>query len=369
MNKPAILKNLDDLSKNSMFMLSLTSKELFHSNFWAWILRQYPKIFIKAFYPEYDGKADVKIRREKKNIDLSLQIGDEFIIIENKFKSMPYKEQLNKYWAKIKTDNKKLVLVSYFKPFFELKEGWEYVTYEDLSKRLQKCLNEAKDASLGKDDKVFIINYIKFLELLNQLQENMELKSSDKIGDLWEIIIDKELQDKLNEINFEKTFQRIFMSKLTLKVLEKFEHKDDFFVLIDCGRDLKVYSDIIIKLHGAWDENFEDRQDLNFLGVSLWGTDYRYYAGLNKEQCGIPNKKAGKKDAENKKKGYDYLLGKYSWFFDTEQNQTGTWGGFSDEEYMYLYKKIDISERTIEEIIQKASSNLNEIYEKIIDRC
>lgn len=59
------------------------------------------------------------------------------------------------------------------------------------------------------------------------------------------------------------------MSKLTLKVLEDFKYKDAFFILLDCGRDLKVYSDILIKLHGAWDKNIEDRQDLNYLGGVL----------------------------------------------------------------------------------------------------
>jgi len=369
MNKSAILKNLDDLSKNPMFMLSLTSRELFHSNFWAWILRQYPQIFTKVFYEEYDGKADVKINREKNNFDLSLQVGDEFIIIENKIKSMPNKEQLEKYWAKAKTDNKKLVLVSYFKPLFSLEKNWNYLSYEDLCNRLQKSLTDTKPSSLDKNDEIFIVSYIKFLELLNQFQENMEIKPSDKMGELWEIIKDKEIQDKLNEINFEKTFQRAFMSKITLKVLEKFKPKDDFFILLDCGRDLKVYSDILIKLHGAWSENSEDRQDLNFLGVSLWGKDYRYYAGINKQQCGISNKKDGRQDSVNKQKGYDYLAEKYPWFFNKEENQIGTWGGYSDEEYMYLYKKMDISEKTIEEITQKTVHDLNEIYERIIDRC
>lgn len=53
---------------------------------------------------------------------MSLQVGDEFIIIENKIKSMPDKEQLEKYWAKAKTDNKKLVLVSYFKRYLAQKK-------------------------------------------------------------------------------------------------------------------------------------------------------------------------------------------------------------------------------------------------------
>lgn len=367
MNKNAILKNLDDMSKNPMFILSLTSRELFHTNFWAWILRKYPLIFTKAFYAGYDNKTEVKIRREKDNIDLSLQIGDEFIIIENKFKSMPCKSQLNEYWAKAKTDNKKLILISYFKPLFRLEENWEYLSYEELCNRLQKCLNEAAPTSIDKDDEVFIASYIKFLELLNQFQKNLELKPTDTMGKLWRIIKDKEIQAKLNEINFEKTFQRAFMTKLTLKAIENWPNKGSLLLNIDCGRDLKVYSDMLLKFEGAWSKNTKKRPDLNFLGVSVWGTNYRYYAGLNKKQCGILGKKDGIKDAENKQKGYDYLTKEYPWFFDQEENKEGTWGGYSGDDEMYLYKKVDISEKTVEEITQKIFWDLNEIYYMVLD--
>ena len=32
-----LIEIVDELSKNAMFRLSLCSKELFHSNFWAWL--------------------------------------------------------------------------------------------------------------------------------------------------------------------------------------------------------------------------------------------------------------------------------------------------------------------------------------------
>lgn len=61
------LKNLSD---NMMFRLSLTSKELFHSNFWAWLLEEYPDS-TKVFYNDYsNGDTVSKILREKNNTDL-----------------------------------------------------------------------------------------------------------------------------------------------------------------------------------------------------------------------------------------------------------------------------------------------------------
>jgi hypothetical protein len=115
-------------------------------------------------------------------------------------------------------------------------------------------------------------------------------------------------------------------------------------------------------LGGAWG-NIKDRQDLNFLGISVRGGDYRYYAGLNMEQCGIFN------NEDCRQKGYDYLATKYSWLFDKDENQKGAWGGYDGDDGMYLYKKVDILGETTEETTQKILCDLNNIYEKIIDRC
>lgn len=91
MNKNEILKTINKLSNNAMFNVSLTSRELFHTNFWTWMLRKYPKVFTPVFYPEYNKKDKIEVLREYKNTDLFLKIGDKSIIIENKLKSLPDK--------------------------------------------------------------------------------------------------------------------------------------------------------------------------------------------------------------------------------------------------------------------------------------
>ena len=91
MNKNKILKTINELSNNAMFAMSLTSKELFHSNIWSWMLRKYPNIFAPVFYPKYDGNSKIEVFREKYNFDLLIKIDDKYIIIENKFKSVPNK--------------------------------------------------------------------------------------------------------------------------------------------------------------------------------------------------------------------------------------------------------------------------------------
>ena len=94
MYKDKICHRIKYLSGNAMFAMSLTSRELFHSNVWAWMIRKYPSIFTSVFYKEYDGQSTVEVFREEKHYDLLLKINDKYIIIENKFKCMPNKKQL-----------------------------------------------------------------------------------------------------------------------------------------------------------------------------------------------------------------------------------------------------------------------------------
>ena len=129
----------------------MTLKELFHTNFWTWLLRKYPSVFASAFDFEYNTNCKFEISREKNHFDLCIETKDEIIIIENKLKSFPNKKQLEKY-AKYETNkNKKLVLISYFKPI-NLKAScqWKYLTYKDLYNRIKKCFVSAKDSDFYK---------------------------------------------------------------------------------------------------------------------------------------------------------------------------------------------------------------------------
>lgn len=101
-----------------------------------------------------------------------------------------------------------------------------------------------------------------------------------------------------------------------------------------------------------------------YLGISLWGNNYRYYAGLHKAQCGITRPKNGHGDKENKQAGYDYLCKKYSEFFNPQS--TDTWSGYSYDKEMYLYKKIDISKYTIEKLKERVQKDLDIAYSKYI---
>ncbi len=104
----------DNLNASPMYNLSLSSKELFHSNFLAWLgnnkeTRQFFVAVIKELTKiELDFNGDWKVEREDKNFDLCIKKDNDYIlVIENKVKSIPSKAQLDRYVGKIEDYYKK----------------------------------------------------------------------------------------------------------------------------------------------------------------------------------------------------------------------------------------------------------------------
>ena len=343
-----------------MFAMSLTSKELFHSNRWAWMLRKYPQVFTPVFYPEYNGQDKIEVLREYKNTDLFLKIGGKSIIIENKLKSLPDKNQLKRYNKKFLNTVDKTILVSYFSPLFT--SGYDsLLSYDYLFEKMKESFEATKSTIIENTDSTLIQCYLEFLNLLNQLLHSVDFDSNDKIGELWAVIKEEEIQEKLKAINFAKTFEKAFLIKLTRWILCDFlNHEAIDTINIGCGRDLKVYCDMLFYFPGALDKDESKRQDLCYLGISLRENEYRYYAGLHKNQCGITNPKNGRMDRDNKQAGFKYLSDNYDWFF--EQENFGKWNGYSYESEMYLYKKLDVSKYSVKELSQKVIHDLELIY-------
>ncbi|MCM1533207.1 MAG: PD-(D/E)XK nuclease family protein [Corallococcus sp.] len=100
-------EQLNYLKNSLMYQMSLGSKELYHSNVWAWLLekdREYIKAFFNIDLTEFDNKFEV--RRELAHRDITIWLhkkgypdnqGKCYLVIENKIKSLPTKEQLQDY--------------------------------------------------------------------------------------------------------------------------------------------------------------------------------------------------------------------------------------------------------------------------------
>lgn len=325
MYKDGFIKILGLLKQNAMFRLSLTSKELFHSNFWAWLIGKYENKFTSVFYPDYDGKSNVKVRREKQNFDLSLEINDKLIIIENKFKSLPDKEQLEKYIEKAKSwQNKEIILISYMPPTFEMDENKQkLISYKELHERFLKVNFE----DINSTDKSIIENYIECIGLLVKLQE-CTFDKVNNLSDFWEMYEDKEMYEALDEINFGLTFQKIFLYELIDKLFKSIKLKNLKFQIMT-GNSHIAYIDLYGKNPEA------------FITLCVNG-EYRYMFCIKKQ------------DNLNKKEDLiNYCDNNYKEFLSNKncKQKRVKYNCFMDKNCAWIYQKKDI------EIVKKLSFN------------
>jgi hypothetical protein len=247
---------LIDLKKSPIFNLSLSSKELFHSNFIAWVVETYPEemggLFAEKFNIKTDSLNITNLYREKNNIDIAFKIGSIPVYIENKVKSLPYKAQLDKY-AELKDikndDTAVLVLLSMRRPtFFNHNiykfnnKKWLYVGYEELLEVLGKLTNEIALKHL-QDSKnchkqhnglnhfynhFLIKDYIGFVEKV--------LKILERVGTVNLInLYNKETDDAkqlvgLRDIRMHDLFQKAVFEDVAIKIYKSLKKRENINV-------------------------------------------------------------------------------------------------------------------------------------------
>lgn len=185
--KVNIIENaLINLKNSTMFNLSMASKELFHSNFLYYILNKYKptksnnnqsiKDFISKLFEISDWQ-NYNIYREKHNFDLLIVFDNKvLLVLENKVKSMPEQNQLEKY--KIKAESikyydeykKEYRLLSIYPAKFE---NWIYINYKEYSIILKETLTESDD--IEEYDRLVIKDYVRFIDNICTLVECFSL--------------------------------------------------------------------------------------------------------------------------------------------------------------------------------------------------
>ena len=188
MTKPELEKISDSLKKSPLFNLSLASKELFHSNFLAWLIENNSDTFLTEFpfylrnqlgFDGFDCTENYSFKRlgvdrERLNFDLSFYLTsseskcESFVIIENKLKSLPRKEQLDDYSKKVtRKGNKNFVgiLLSLIEPKFQLPENWKWWSYENYLNFLKRFASPSSESYKAQ----LINDYISFTGNLKSL--------------------------------------------------------------------------------------------------------------------------------------------------------------------------------------------------------
>lgn len=198
--------NPDDferLRQSPLFQLSLASRELFHSNFLAWLFERHPNWVgpVLGTAPEHRhwrlGKKGV--RREERNLDLVLHLDcGSTLIVENKVKSVPDRHQLDEYQHKLKKldaeyPSRTLLLLTLSRGDDPAAEKWAVLTYGDVAERLTERagnLEPGYERALIED----YAGFIRVLSALGQIDEQHDW--IDKRPELRELRIPDLLQKR-----------------------------------------------------------------------------------------------------------------------------------------------------------------------------
>jgi PD-(D/E)XK nuclease superfamily len=185
-NKQTTKGNVEKLRESPLFQLSLGSKELFHSNFLAWLFEAYPEEsgrVLSRFLKTNEGcEVVAPVLREHKNRDLNIKFknGQE-LVIENKVKSLPYIEQLEMYSDGAKENQNFLLLSLVLPPFSEGKNvinvkaknveagfvEWHTLTYTDLPAVIEQIRAGIKHEGIKEEyHRQILSDYMSFISAL-----------------------------------------------------------------------------------------------------------------------------------------------------------------------------------------------------------
>lgn len=305
---PEFMKLKSTLKNDPIFAMSLGSKELFHSNFWAWLFERdiaYARIFFPDIKP-YD-----KVEREQSHRDLTIWnkeirnskntvIGyEEAYVIENKLKSLPRLEQLEGYQNDIETRKNKNtgeisasgqrlvkgVITGFIKKpaFIDAEKNtvtingkeWRFISYSEISEGIKKVANEVEaNDEENRFDKEIIIKYAEMIKNLEQFAYPF-LNSSKNI---W---------PRLNEyVDFSNIRLDDVLKKL--KAQELADYMRDHLKLTPCvaGKYNLTIATGFSNAHPIVDIRYvqeEDPESLSEIGIQIEGKQYRWVVMVKKK--------------------------------------------------------------------------------------
>lgn len=374
---------LVEISNNVMFRLSLCSRELFHSNFWAWLIEKQPTQVLPIFVKDLDlSKIDLSnfdVKREetvskvmqkniytgkeinkKCNADISFKLGDTLYIIENKFKSLPDSAQLNNYIEG--KSNTKIILASFIKPYFELKPNMSFVSYETILFGLQNV-----DLTVFKEDEKSIIkNYIECLRLLVELKKELSFNKNSTLT-YGEFIKQMESVKEIAEKNnFYYFIEKIFYSNLLGDILSDLNNKDVYGGVYFVNKAKYPYMDVMLSLHHRdYDNISKFRNDVSnntnykifTLGVQITDKEYRKYFNVIK-------KKPQKTDDLKQEITKDVLNNYEDFIREREECRSKVNNGFwcyDSENDMWFFSKtkIDITRMNFEQLKEQIKKDID----------
>lgn len=268
-------KKILELKESPIFNLSLSSKELFHSNLLAWIAedKETCNLFVSILrlfgleenlakqYAEGIRNGKYAVQREYNNFDFCIceyqetpsssnqnktkTLGKIVLILENKFKSIPNEQQLKKYQEKVSSINEAVaksdprchfVLLS----LSETKHGirsvltdakkcassnqlgdieWKFVTYKDYAKLITETV---KSKSNYKE--LLLSDYAHYIEIICEYLEK-ELPANI-LAEKWVSILSP--RPELIDIRMNDVWQKLIVNDIATHLCKELKWNCEF---------------------------------------------------------------------------------------------------------------------------------------------
>ena len=320
----------NNLKNSPIFNISMCSLENFHTCFLQWLGNKYKKEFVKLLTDkDYSNDCLIDFKTQvhcgaNNILDLLIEIKNknntEYIIIENKIKSIATADQLKKYQECFKDKSAEFILLS-LAPKHDVLNGWRYMSY------------------------------LKLTEILSEITEVKTLAELFKIENTYKYDFYKE--NKFDELDLKDIYIKYKTSELANYIKENINRTD-----WDIGysfHNKKGTIDI--------SKNFNN----SILGLQIEGNQYRYFLRTD-------IKDSSERARINREKIAKSLFEKQYWFLGTiETKRSQIYKGFCgytpDVIYRYFLIENDVSyEKIVEQIkndIAFVDKNFNSIKQII----
>lgn len=374
--KDKIKNIIKNLKKSPLFAMSLGSMELFHSNFWRWLI-EFNKNYITVFFNELCNidSDRIIVKREFKHTDISIKVDGNYYLIENKFKSLVDDEQLEKYGSDFE-DKYIFIKGKYLFPINidvnrkeEIKSKWEFLSYKTVIDEIDKITESIFPSKKDKNNTNYKIikeyiditnNIIQLLDhAVNNIYENKFIVK-DIEDDFFKILKEIRIYDIVRKINCD-----LLKKKLEKKLQEEF---GDLYsnIVIEQG-----FSNGQASLSARWKFKYDDNDESKgyfLIGPQLQDYQFRTMIHICTKYFSIENLKAKEKNkirevldslySSIKKDVFERGEVYYKSKFKKEYNEyKGTHDNF---EYvaLYKYKRIDGYKKDNQEIDLSNFDNL-----------
>ena len=260
-----------------MFAMSLSGRELFHSNVWAWLMRQ-DVSFVRLFFKEISAQTKShSVKREQHRRDITVWVDKRAFVIENKFKSFPDFEQLVRYKNDLGKKFAAGVLIGVMKPRWgEMPEGWAFLHYDKILKGIEGAL---KKGCLKGVDKKILTEYVRFTKgLLSKVKEVTRIHKDQfvekgefasyadaRLDDLFQKVVANEFANALQTRIYADTKLSRNINGFDLKVSTSFLHGE------------ALVNAYYIRNRRAKNKMVLDR----LIGIELQGGEYRLCAEIS----------------------------------------------------------------------------------------